>query len=774
MKALKYILIGLAAILLLLIAGAAYLAATFDPNAYKPRIVELVKNKTQRTLRLDGDIGLSFWPNLGAQVGHMSLSEPGSDKEFAAMDSARVSLKLVPLLSRSFVVDELAIKGLHANVVRTRAGATNVDDLLGKEDKKPPEPEEQQQVKFDIAHVALDDAAITYRDEATGAQYALAGLALKTGRITPDVATKVELTTAVRSSKPQLDITLNGKTGLTFNLDNQVYKLDDLALEVKGRASDFTELAVKATGNVTAHLKTSEFSTEKLAMSGAGTRGKEKMALKFDAPRLAMTADKASGEKVALVLNLTAPDSATTLTASLPGIEGTAKSFHSPSMTLDIERKQRDQTVKAHVTSPVAGNLEAKQLDLPQLKIAVTVTGPKLPGQSIAGELAGSASVDGVKEHAQANVAGKIGDSAIKARVAVADFSPLALDFDVDIGELDVDRYTGSSRKAKAGDKGAGKAGKQPEEPIDLAALRDLRANGSLRVGSLTVSNLKASNVRVGVKANGGRVELSPVAANLYQGNLSGAVTINAAPATPAFTVKQTLTGVHVGPLLHDLADTDTLEGKGNVSVNVTAQGNTVSALKKALNGSAAVKLADGAVKGIDIAGSIRKAQSMLSSLKGQHVEQTDTRQRTDFSELTATFDIRDGVARNNDLVIKSPLLRVGGSGAVNIGTDTLDYTVKASLVATAAGQGGKERSDLRGVTVPVHVTGPLTSPSYQLDFGAMVTDTARQKIEDTVTKKLEERLGGRAPGGDAAKGAGGDKGGRGKLEDSLRGLFGK
>ena len=774
MKSVKYVLIGLAAVLLILIAGAAYLAATFDPNVYKPQIIELVKDRTQRTLGLQGDIQLSFWPNIGVETGRVSLSERNSDKTFAAMESARVSLKLLPLLSRNVVVDELAIRGLRANVVRAKAGQTNVDDLLGKKDEKQPE-EKPQQVKFDVARVALDNATVTYRDDTTGAQYELAGLSLTTGRLTPDVPTKVEVKTAARSSKPKLDITLETKTQLTFNLDSQTYTLTDFALEAKGQAADLTDIVVNAAGNVTAHLKTSEFATENLAVSGTGMRGKEKIALKLDAPRLAMTAKQASGEKVALALTLTAPDSATTLTANLSGIEGTADSFRSPAMTLEVDRRQRDQTLKARVTSPLTGSLEAKQVSLPQLKATVTATGPKLPGQSVTGELAGSASVDGAKERAQTSLAGKIADSTIKARVAVADFSPLALDFDVDVGELDLDRYAGSPQKAGGGEKSSGKkpSGKQPETPIDLTALRDVRANGSLRVASLKTSTLKASNVRVGVKANGGRMELSPVAANLYQGALAGAITIDAAPATPTFAVKQTLTGVQVGPLLRDLADTDTLEGKGNVTVNVSTRGNMVSALKKALDGSVAVKLTDGAIKGIDVAGTIRKAQSMLSTLKGQQVQQTDTRQRTDFSELTATFDIRNGVARNNDLSIKSPLLRIAGAGAVNIGEDALDYTVKASLVATTAGQGGKERSELRGLTVPVHVTGPMASPSYQLDFGAMVTDTARQKIEDTITKKLEERLGERATGGEATKSKE-DQKGRNRLEESLRGILGR
>lgn len=781
MKALRYSLIGLAAVLLLLVAVAAYFAATFDPNAYKPQIVALVKEKTGRTLTLEGDIGLSLWPSLGAKVGRMSLTEPNSDKRFAAMESAQVSLKLLPLLSRNYVVDELAIKGLRATVVKGKAGATNVDDLLGKPQPSQPEPE-RKQVAFDIAHVALDDAAIEYRDETTGAQYALSGLTLKTGRIAPDVPTRVELKSQVRSNKPKVDLAVEGKTRLTFNLDRGRYALDGLALALKGEAAEYTGIDAKASGDVAAAPKAGEFSTDKLAVSASATRGKEKLELKLDAPRLAMKADTASGEKITLALTTAAPEGATTLKASVPGIEGTASNFRSPAVTLDFERRQPEQTVKAHVTSPLTGNLEAKQFALPQLEANVTVSGPKLPGPGLSGELAGSASVDGTKERAQANLAGKLGDSAMKARIAVAGFTPLALDFDVDLDRLDLDRYAGSKPKPKAQGGGEPPAGKpaagapapQREEPIDLTALRDLRATGSLRVGSLATSGLKASNVRVAVKARDGRLELNPLSAALYEGTLAGAVTIDAAGAAPAFALRQTLTGVQVGPLLRDLADKDVLEGKGNVTVNVTTRGNTVSALKKALDGKAAVKLNDGAVKGIDIAGAIRKGEAMLSSLRGQPAQQqSDARQRTDFSELSASFDIRNGVARNDDLSIKSPLLRVGGAGAVDIGEDSLDYTVKASLVATAAGQGGKERSDLRGITVPVRVSGPIASPSYRLDFNAMVADTARQKVQDAVTKELERRLGGRTGETAPAQPQEGQSGRR-ALEESLRGLFRK
>jgi AsmA protein len=239
------------------------------------------------------------------------------------------------------------------------------------------------------------------------------------------------------------------------------------------------------------------------------------------------------------------------------------------------------------------------------------------------------------------------------------------------------------------------------------------------------------------------------------------------------------MNGVNVGPLLRDFASNDTLEGRGNVTLDVTAQGNTESAVKKALNGRAALKLVEGAVKGIDIAGSIRNAKARLGALRGEQTQQADKSQKTDFSELTATFKIVNGVAHNNDLSLKSPLLRVGGEGNIDLGSDTLDYLVKASIVGTTKGQGGRDLADLTGITVPVRATGPLASPSYKLDFGAMITDVAKQKVEERITSEIGKRLGGVAGGTaakDAAKGdaAKGDAKAGSSPKDLLKGLFGR
>ena len=770
MKIVKYLLIACGGLIVVVGGVVAYIAATFNPNSYKPQVIQMVKDKKQRDLKLEGDIKLKFWPSIGADLGKISLSEFKSDKEFAAVDSLRVSLKLMPLLSKKLVVDEVEIKGVRATIVKFKDGRMNIDDLLSKEEKK------QEQFEFDIDHVVVETAALTYRDEAQGAQYALSNVNLKTGRIAPNVPGKIDLSVTIQGNKPKVDISIALKTKLTFDLEQQVFSLQDMGLDAKGAAADINNLNVKATGGVLAKLKAGELTTDKLAVAMTGVSGKNNLDIKFDAPKLQITKDKAIGDKVTVAAKITGPGGVTIANVVLPSIEGTAAAFKSAGMTLDLDIKQGDQTIKAKVTSPLSGNFQTQQISLPQLGINVTATGPNLPGKSISGSLTGSASVNGSKQQVQANLAGKVADSTIKAVVSVNGFVPPGVTFDVDIDQLDLDRYAPQGGGAQAG-KGGG-----ADAPIDLTALRSLRANGKLRIGSLKASNLKASNVRLDFKANGGRVEVSPLSANLYQGSMNGALSVNAAEAVPSFAIKQNLSGVAIGPLLKDLANKDTLEGNGTVNLDVTTRGATVGALKRALNGGASVNLRDGAIKGIDVAGTIRNAQAKLGSLKGQQTQAADKSQKTDFSEMSGTFAIRNGVASNNDLTMKSPLLRVAGAGDINIGEDSINYLVKASLVATSKGQDGRATSDLKGITVPVRATGPLAAPSFGLDFNAMLTDTVKQQAEEKIKGKLESLLGGKkdaapgAPGAPEAKpgAAEAPKSNRDAAKDALKGLFGR
>ena len=97
-------------------------------------------------------------------------------------------------------------------------------------------------------------------------------------------------------------------------------------------------------------------------------------------------------------------------------------------------------------------------------------------------------------------------------------------------------------------------------------------------------------------------------------------------------------------------------------------------------------------------------------------------------------------------LDLKAPLLRVGGAGDIDIGNSALNYTVKASVVATAKGQGGKGLEQLSGLTVPVKLTGPFDGIQYKVDYGAAAAELAKSKVGEKVKEGLDKNKGKLAP----------------------------
>ena len=351
---------------------------------------------------------------------------------------------------------------------------------------------------------------------------------------------------------------------------------------------------------------------------------------------------------------------------------------------------------------------------------------------------------------------GKLDESTIKGKAAMARAKVAAYEFDLNIDKLNLDRYLASSeKKQEKKDEPAKPAPKDKEAdaPVDLSGLKGLNAKGKVEIGALQVQGLKLAAVKTEIRAADGRAEVGPHSANLYEGSLAGNLMLDGNANRVA--VKETLSNIAVGPLLRDFAQQDRLEGKGNVALDVNAAGKTVNAMKSALAGTAKVNLKDGAVKGVDIGAIITKARSALGS---QQAQAADGKERTDFSELNATFAIKNGVAHNDDLDVKAPLFRVSGAGDIDVAKSAINYVVKAAVVATTKGQGGKERDDLAGLTVPVKLSGPLDAMKYEVDYRAVAGDLAKSKVGGQAKEAIEKN--------------------RGKIEDTVRdrlkGLIGR
>ena len=122
----------------------------------------------------------------------------------------------------------------------------------------------------------------------------------------------------------------------------------------------------------------------------------------------------------------------------------------------------------------------------------------------------------------------------------------------------------------------------------------------------------------------------------------------------------------------------------------MTAAGKTVNQMKKALAGNARVAAEGRRDQGHQPRRGVPQGEDR-ARLADQARAEAREAQKTDFSEMTASFNIKNGVAHNEDLDVKSPLFRVAGKGDIDIGNGTLDYITKATVVASTKGQGGAD-----------------------------------------------------------------------------------
>lgn len=227
----------------LLIVAAVALSLLFDPNDYKNDIIKLVKDKTGRELRIEGKLGWSFFPWIGFETGKLELGNaPGFGPEpFARLDGAGAKVELLPLLSLRVSVDTVFLDGLKLNLAKNAAGKTNWDDLLAPAEKPKPAEKPAEKPKagkeFDIRSVSVNKidirkADVTWKDQASNAQYAVRKLDLQTGRIVVGEPVDMHLAFDVESGKPPVSKHLDLKSRIKLDLEKQSLEITNLALAV--------------------------------------------------------------------------------------------------------------------------------------------------------------------------------------------------------------------------------------------------------------------------------------------------------------------------------------------------------------------------------------------------------------------------------------------------------------------------------------------------------------------------------------------------------------
>lgn len=662
-RGLLYVFAGL----VVLVGGAVgYLMINPPSELIRRAITEQVKAKTGRDLVVAGPASFTLYPGLGVSLSEVSLAGPeGTEQTLVTMESLDVSVQAVPLFSSEITVDRLVLRKPVFDLRIDKAGKKNWDltQLAA--------PIRYAQAGVSVG-IGGGRALPSRLSDVKKLQLGDVGIEDGVIRFSDDRSGTAQQVDAVnvRVALPALDQPITAKGSVGWRGEQTAFEatLTDAktVLEEKPAA-----LKVKTTNRYVA----ASFEGNVRFAEGADLDG-----------HVAARSD--SARALAQWLGNTLPPVTGFGPLSVAGrlkTAGNVTNLSNANFGLDGATATGAVTVTTGGVRPyVTANLDLAELNLNKYltRAAVSEDAPGAPASS--------------QERSAAPAA------------APAPNGP---------GEADQIEQLLNEPKTKV--YGATHRAGWSSEPFNLALLAIADADAKLQIGRLLFQDMKIGKSASTVALKNRQLAVTFDDIRLYEGRGKGVVTVDGTGAAAGIGANLALDNIAALPFLKDAAKMGWLAGRSTLNLQLAATGTNQLQLVESLNGKASVAFNNGAIVGFNLPGAIRGlSQGNFGGFK------TAPTEKTDFSQLSATFNISKGVAQNQDLQLVSPLLRVTGAGAVDLPPRTVDYTVKPKLVASLEGQ--ESSSAVSGIEVPVRISGSWERPKFEPDLKGVLSDPSK------------------------------------------------
>ncbi len=477
------------------------------------------------------------------------------------------------------------------------------------------------------------------------------------------------------------------------------------------------------------------------------------------------------------------------ITMTATGLDASAKGsagFQGQSATFDVSALGRQgweasRAFKLNVKAGGAGlgdfsyngDVAAPDGAAPTVNGSFSVNAPNL--RAVAGLVGASLPADNPKAFRALSAAGSVstpGANTVAINLKSLSFDDISASGDVSVdyggvlnvaanlstGPLNLNPYITTGAPAASGPGWS-------KEKIDLGALSSVNGDFAIRAKSVTAQNFQLGVSDVRARLNRGKLDLNIKELGFYGGGVQGDIIVDGVQNN-ALQANISASAIRMLPMLKSLADLNMIEGVGAMNINVAGSGQSMHAIMNSLNGSGGMTLNDGALVGYNLA-------SMVRNIKGAFGGGGGDVQKTDFSEISGTFDIRKGLLTNADFKFLGPLIRIFGQGDVNLGAQTMSFRLTPKAVSTLEGQGGS--TDVSGLSFPLLVTGPWSNLSIRPDLEGGIAnllkdpegavDAVKGAIESLSSGNLEDAA------GDALKSVTGAAAGAGAVGGALKAL---
>ncbi len=301
-------------------------------------------------------------------------------------------------------------------------------------------------------------------------------------------------------------------------------------------------------------------------------------------------------------------------------------------------------------------------------------------------------------------------------------------------GALDLRGLTGSKSGGDGGGSGGGTA-QQPatdgwsKAPIDASALSAADTNISLTASSIDLGQFKFGQANVLLTIDAARAVAQLKQLDGYGGVLSGQIVAN---NRSGLSVGGDLAarGIDMERFLSDAAGITRFATTGTASLDFLGVGQSVHAIMNSLSGDLKLATGSGVISGFDLDRLMRTGDGSGGT--------------TVFDQMAASFAIKDGNMRGDDLKMSMPLATATGKGRIGLGARDIDYLFTPVLL---------QGENSRGLAIPVSIKGPWSNPKIRPDLEKAIDlnfkeerkkleKKAREEVDKEIDKFVQKELG--------------------------------
>ncbi len=250
------------------------------------------------------------------------------------------------------------------------------------------------------------------------------------------------------------------------------------------------------------------------------------------------------------------------------------------------------------------------------------------------------------------------------------------------------------------------------EVPLPIEMLQRLNAEMAVDVNRFRYGEADLTNVSLKLRARAGQISLDLLGATVGESGLKGYSKLNLVDEIPSILLDVEAQKVDAGQVLAAFDVTDLMTATTDVRIDVHGKGHSLREILSGLQGRASVIADSGRIDS-------KYFELVVADLARELLPWRPKNQHTEINCFVARFNIRDGVAETDGLLLDTTRATIAGEGRVDLETEQLNFTVRPN----------PKELTLVSLAFPIDVRGTIFDPKFRPNKASLAIDAAKVAV---------------------------------------------